>query len=245
MVEKNESSEKFSDNAGLLKRVKEGDKEALDRLVAQNMGLVKSIALRFRDRGVEYEDLVQIGALGMLKAVRSFDFSYNTVFSTYAVPLIIGEIKRFLRDDGPIKVGRSIKRMSMEISKKREEYIQKNGREPRASELAELCSITVEELYVACDAASPIRSLDDPVGNGDALTLGGTIADTNNELDIATDRIALREAISKLDPMHREIVLLRYFKNLSQQQTGDILGISQVKVSREEKKIMASLRSCL
>ena len=245
MTEKCEVAEKFSDNAELLKRIKNGDAEALERLVTLNMGLVKSIALRFRDRGVEYDDLVQIGALGMLKAVKSFDFAYNTVFSTYAVPLIIGEIKRFLRDDGPIKVGRSIKRTSMEISKKREEYVKKYGREPRASELAELCSISVEELYIAYDAVSPIRSLDDPVGNGDSLTLGGTIADANNELDIATDRIALREAISNLEPLHREIITLRYYKNLSQQQTGDVLGISQVKVSREEKKIMSLLRSCL
>lgn len=236
---------KFADNEALLRRAADGDESATERLVTQNMGLVKNIAARFRDRGVEYEDLVQIGTLGMIKAVRSFDFSYNTVFSTYAVPLIIGEIKRFLRDDGPVKIGRGLKKQGIELARKREEFIRSNGREPRASELASLCGVSIEELVLITDAVNPVRSLDEPVGDADSLTLAGTIADSENNVDTATDRIALSEAVSKLEPLQRQIIALRYFKNLSQQQTGDILGISQVKVSREEKKIITALRGAL
>ena len=130
----------FSENAVLLRRVGEGDESAVDEIVSLNMGLVKNIAVRFRDRGVEFEDLVQIGVIGMIKAIRSYDFTYNTAFSTYAVPLIIGEIRRFLRDDGPIKVGRGIKKQGINVMKQREDIIKKQCRKPKVSELAEICT---------------------------------------------------------------------------------------------------------
>ncbi len=235
----------YAENAVLLRRIGEGDESAVNELISLNMGLVKNIAARFRDRGVEYEDLVQIGVIGMIKAMRSYNFSYNTAFSTYAVPLIIGEIRRFLRDDGPIKIGRSIKKQGINVMKQREIFMRDYGREPKVSELAELCNATTEEIVVAMEAQSPIRSLSEPAGDDDGMTLGSIIAANENEVETITDKIALAEAIRSMSPLHRKIIALRYFRELSQQQTGELLGITQVKVSREEKKIMQYLRDAL
>ncbi len=238
------SESDYTKNNELLRRIKEGDNKALDELVENNMGLVKSIVRRFVDRGCEFEDLLQIGTMGMIKAARSFDFGYSTVFSTYAVPLIIGEIRRFLRDDGMVKVSRTLKRDGACVMKHREDFMRDNGREPRVEELATLCGMTVENVVTALEAVSPIASLSEPVGE-DGMTLDGIIAADENEIDIATDRIALFEAIRELPTMQRQIITLRYMRELSQQQTGDILGLSQVKVSREEKKILEKLRKAL
>ena len=234
------------DNNLLIKRLSEGDESALDEIVSQNMGLVKSVALRFCGRGTEYEDLVQIGAIGLMRAARSFDFSFGCMFSTYAVPLIIGEIRRFLRDDGLIKVGRATKQAAGVIMRAREEFLAENQREPSVNELSEICKMSVEEIVYALDAAGPVRSLSECVGpEGDGALLEYFIADRENLLEKLTDSIALREAIATLSPRQQEIVKLRYFKEMSQQQTGDALGITQVKVSREEKKIMELLRRAL
>ncbi len=235
-----------TDNQTLIKRLAEGDESALDEIVSQNMGLVKSVALRFCGRGTEYEDLVQIGAIGLMRAARSFDFSFGCMFSTYAVPLIIGEIRRFLRDDGLIKVGRATKQTASVIIRAREEFLNKNQREPTLSELSDICSLSVEEISYALDAAGPVRSLSESVGSdGEATTLEYFIADKENLLEKVTDSIALREAIATLSPLRREIIRLRYFGEMSQAQTGKALGITQVKVSREEKKIMELLRKAL
>lgn len=233
------------DNALLLKMAREGDGDALNRLIESNMGLCRSIALRFRERGVELDDLIQLASIGMLKAVRSFDFSYNTAFSTYAVPLMIGEIRRFLRDDGTIKIGRSIKRLSVDAMRKRAEFIETHGREPRMSELAELCGIDVEELAMALGAASPVKSLSEPVGDDDGMSAEELISDPDDGIARLTDRVALYEAISCLPPMQRRLIYLRYFREMSQSETGRLLGMTQVKVSREEKKIMELLKSAL
>lgn len=234
------------DNNLLIKRLSEGDESALDEIVSQNMGLVKSVALRFCGRGTEYEDLVQIGAIGLMRAARSFDFSFGCMFSTYAVPLIIGEIRRFLRDDGLIKVGRATKQAAGVIMRAREEFLAENQREPSVKELSEICKMSVEEIVYALDASGPVRSLSECIGpEGDGASLEYFIADRENLLEKLTDSIALREAIATLSPRQQEIVKLRYFKEMSQQQTGDALGITQVKVSREEKKIMELLRRAL
>ncbi len=231
----------MTDNNILIARLQEGDSRALDELAAENMALVRHVALRFRDRGTEYEDLVQIGAIGLVKAARSFDFSYGCVFSTYAVPLIIGEIKRYLRDDGMIKVSRGMKAKGCSVMRVREDFIKAKAREPRLSELAELCQMSVEELSQALDAISPIHSLSESVGD-EGSTLESFIAEKESELDKVTDRVALSEAISRLSPLHRQIIRLRYYDCLSQQKVGTIMGLSQVKVSREEKKILEELR---
>lgn len=234
----------LTDNNLLIAKVKEGDSEAFEELISLNMGLVRSVAYRFRDRGTEYEDLVQIGAIGLMRAARSFDFSYGCMFSTYAVPLIIGEIRRYLRDDGIIKVSRSIKSRGSLAMREKDAFIRRTGRDPTASELADLCNITCEELVEALEAVSPVHSFSERIGD-ENTTLESFIADSSCELDILTDKIALHEALSRLTPFQRSIVELRYFKDLSQQKTGAILGITQVKVSREEKKILALLRSFL
>ncbi len=234
------------ENVELIRLAKEGDAEAMERLTEGNMGLCKSIAARFRDRGVEYEDLVQLAAIGMIKAVRSFDFSYNTAFSTYAVPLIIGEIRRFLRDDGTVKVSRSIKRLGTDAMRKKEEFIRQQGREPKLSELAELCQVSTEELVFSLEATGPIRSLSETVGGEeDGTPIVDLIADGADEIGRTTDRIALSEAIRGLPPTQRQLIYLRYFKEMSQAEVGKILGMTQVKVSREEKKIMEALRRAL
>lgn len=234
------------ENVELIRLAKEGDAEAMERLTEGNMGLCKSIAARFRDRGVEYEDLVQLAAIGMIKAVRSFDFSYQTAFSTYAVPLIIGEIRRFLRDDGAVKVSRSIKHLGTDAMRKKEDFIRREGREPKLSELAELCGVTTEELIFSLEATGPIRSLSETVGGDeDGTPIGDLIADGADEIGKMTDRIALAEAIRHLPPTQRQLIYLRYFKEMSQTEVGKILGMTQVKVSREEKKIMETLRRAL
>ena len=233
-------------NHTLLLRISKGDERALEELVNENMGLVKSIVIRFHDRGVEYEDLVQIGAIGMIKAARSFDFSYGNVFSTYAVPLITGEILRFLRDDGPIKVSRSIKAKAASVMRERERFLRSNSREPKISELAELCGMMPEEISEVIEASSPIHSLSEVIGSdSDGMRLSDVIPDNSNEIEKLTDSLALRDAIKNLDTLQREIIRLRFYKNLSQQMTGRVLGLSQVKISREEKKIMKILKLAL
>lgn len=219
---------------------------ATEKLICENMGLVRHLALKFCGRGCEYEDLVQIGTIGMLKAIRSFDLDRGTAFSTYAVPLILGEIRRHLRDDGPIKVGRSVKKLGAELMRERTRIISETGKEPHISELAEICGVSPEEAAAALDAISPLASLSDTSGeNGEGLCLYDRIPDGDGLLEIehARDRIALTQAIRLLPPLWRQIISLRYFKDLTQQKTAEMLGLTQVKVSREEKKIVEFLRA--
>jgi len=242
-----QSCEKYSENRELICLAQGEDEHAAlcatERLIRINLGLVRSIALRFKDRGVDMEDLVQIGTIGMIKAIRSFELERETTFSTYAVPLIIGEIRRHLRDDGLIKISRYHKKLGMELMNARNKIISEDGREPKIEELASLCGVTPEDAAVAMDAAAPIMSLSATVGNDDStLTLESRISDTDNEIERMSDHIALSQAISKMPPVWRQIVVLRYYKNMTQQETANCLGLSQVKVSREEKKIMAFLR---
>ncbi len=232
-------------NMLLLERIGKGEERALEELTKENMGLVRSVALRFRGRGTEYEDLVQIGAIGMIKAAKSFDFSYGTAFSTYAVPLIAGEIRRHLRDDGPIKVSRTLRKNGSDVMKERELFLAQMGREPRISELAERCALTEQEIMEALEAVSPVRSIYESVGREEEGQLIDLLPDKESEIEKLTDRLALRQAVGELCELHRQIIILRYYKELSQEQTGRILGISQVKVSREEKKIMSILREQL
>lgn len=233
----------FNKNQELLKKAASGDEKATEELMTNNLGLVRSIALKFRDRGVEYEDLVQIGSIGMLKAIRSFDLDKGTVFSTYAVPLIIGEIRRFIRDDGLIKVSRIYKQQGARLMKERERYVMENGCEPRIEELAKICGMTPQEAAVAIDATSSVNSLSASInGEDESFTLENTLCQDRNEIDAKIEHIALCQAIASLPPLWRKIVTLRYLKEYSQQATAELLGLSQVKISREEKKIFATLR---
>lgn len=231
-------------NAELLRAAQSGNVEAREQLVCENLPLVHRIARRFCGRGTDYDDLCQIGAVGMMRAIDGFDLSLGTAFSTYAVPLIIGEIKRHLRDDGPIKVGRGLRRLGGILMRERERFISEYGREPRISELAARCSVTQEEASEALEACSEISSLSAPLGE-DGLTLEGSLPDPADRITDRTDRIALAQALSKLSGSERQIIMLRYYGGLSQKQTGEQLGLSQVKISREEKKILGKLRAAL
>ena len=232
----------YSQNRELIEKAQMGDEDASARLIENNGGLVRSIAMRFRDRGTELEDLIQIGMMGMVKAIHSFDIERGTAFSTYAVPLIIGEIRRHLRDDGMLKVSRGYKKLGVQLMRERTQIINEEGREPNISELARRCGISQEEAAVAFDAMSPVSSLSDTVYGDEGVTLEGVIADDNNEIERLSDSIALSQSISKMPESWQKIVLLRYYRNMTQQQTADSMGLSQVKVSREEKKILEFLR---
>ncbi len=214
------------------------------RLTELNLGLVTSVAMRFRGRGAENEDLIQIGSIGLLKAIRSFDPGRGFAFSTYAVPLIIGEIRRFLRDDGAVKVSRGLKRTGALLMKEREKVLAERGEEPRLAELADRLHITPEEAAAALDAASPVRSLTEAIGEDD-FSLEDVIPDGEDGIGKMIERLALSETVGQLPPLWRQIVTLRYFREYSQQQTADALGLTQVKISREEKKIFAELRRML
>ncbi|MBO4500978.1 MAG: sigma-70 family RNA polymerase sigma factor [Clostridia bacterium] len=223
-----------------LRLAKEGDRAAFDRIIAANLGLVRSIAARFTGRGTEYEDLVQIGSIGLIKALKNFDLGAGTCFSTYAVPMVTGEIKKHLRDDGAIKVSRNIKRDAANVARKRQDFIKENGREPTVNELASLTGISAENVVAACEASAPMLSFSAPLGDATLENLVGTdnIAET-------CEKLSLRQAISRLDPEERAIVELRYFLGRSQKETGERLGLTQVTVSRREKHILQKLRESL
>ena len=231
-------------NLQLLERVQSGDASAEEDLIRENLGLVRKIAMRFLDRGTEYEDLVQIGTIGMLKAIRSFSLERGTAFSTYAVPLIIGEIRRHLRDSGPIKVSRIYKRQGLALMHEKNRIQASEGREAGIAELAERCGVSVEEAVISLDALSPIVSLSDHVYGEEGVTLEGVIPDEESERESERicDRISLSQSIHRMPPLWRQIVMLRYYQNKTQQQVADLLSLTQVKVSREEKKILAFLR---
>ena len=242
------SDGKYGDNAELLMLAGSGDEEkvmaATEELVRKNMGLVRSIAMRFCGRGTEYEDLVQIGTMGMLKAIRTFDPERGTVFSTYAVPLIVGEIRRHLRDDGIIKVGREQRRLGIELRRVSERIMNEEGREAHIDELAKTVGVSPEEAAMAIEATTPLLSLSggsEETGELEDRLPGGEF----DEMEKVRDRIALGQAIDRLPPEWKKIIVLRYYRNLTQSQTAERLGITQVKVSREEKKILEKLREIL
>lgn len=237
---KEQKENKFSENSALLERISLGDKTAEERIIRENMGLVKSIAARFSGRGQELEDLIQIGSIGMLKAVRGYDSKYNTAFSTYAVPMIIGEIKRFLRDDGLIKVSREAKRNHRMLMTAKEEYTSAYGREPRLAELCEMCGIETEDAVYAMEACAQTISLQDKIGGDGEMSVEDLVGD--EVIGDVTERIALREAVEKLDKTEKTVIYMRYFKGMTQTETAKRLGATQVKISRMEKKIMGKLR---
>ena len=240
----------YSDNRRLIEIAQRGEgvesEAACEELIRLNSGLVRSIAMRFRERGVEFEDLMQIGGLGLLKAIRSFDLDRGTCFSTYAVPLIFGEIRRYMRDEGPIKVGRYYKKLGAMLVNVKNRIIAEEGRDPSLSELALTVGVRAEEAAIALDAISPVVSLSDSVyGEDDDTELSSVIPDeeSSSEIERLCDRIAIKEAMSHMPEQWQKIVLLRFYRNMTQQQTAELLGLTQVKVSREEKKIIASFRN--
>lgn len=226
-----------------LRLAKDGDNSAAERLIEENSGLIWSIARRFFGRGCEPDDLYQLGCVGFLKAISGFDESFGTQFSTYAVPKISGEIRRFLRDDGAIKVSRGIKEQSQHIKTARLNLEQKLGREPYISELSEETGLTPEEIAFAETATGPAESLQRETGE-DGFTLEHVLADSFGE-EKMLEKVSLKLAVEKLPEKERKTVFLRYYHGMTQEAASKILGISQVQVSRIEKKAMEHLREIL
>ncbi len=231
----------------LIKRSRDGDKEARDRVVTENVGLVWSIVRRFANRGHEMEDLFQIGSIGLIKAIDKFDSSYDVKFSTYAVPMITGEIKRFLRDDGMIKVSRSLKETATRIRIAREKFSNIHGREPTIEEIGEELKIDKDEIVMALETGAEVESLYKTIyqGDGSPIYLIDKVAETKDESDNLIDKLALKEVIASLDEKEQEIIRLRYFKDRTQTDIARELGISQVQVSRMEKRILKIMRERL
>lgn len=228
----------------LIKKSHDGDKEAREQLVEENVGLIWCVVKRFYGRGTEAEDLFQIGSIGLLKAIDKFDLSYEVKFSTYAVPMISGEIKRFLRDDGMIKVSRSLKELSYKIFQKREELIAKLGREPTLDELAEVMEVDREEIVQAMEAGGEVDSLYKPIHQkeGNEIRLVDKLEEKERKEEKILDHMLLAQLLESLDKEERQLIYLRYFADETQSQVGKKMGISQVQVSRMEKRIIENLR---
>lgn len=237
----------YDDNSQLLPLAKAGDEVAMNRLIEMNLPLVSSLSKKFLNRGYDYEDIFQIGSIGLVKAIKNFDTSFNVKFSTYAVPMIVGEIKRFLRDDGMIKVSRNIKSLARKIHFDKEELTKKLDREPTIEELSEYSGINKEELVFAVESASSLQYLYDTIHQDDGapVLLIDKLSEKGVEDSDLVDKIALKEALRSLDEKSRQIIMLRYFKDKTQVQVAKMLGISQVQVSRIEKKVLTAMREKL
>lgn len=230
----------------LIKKVQEGDEEAKEILISSNLGLVRSVVCKFTNIGYEKEDLFQLGSIGLIKAIYKFDISYNVKFSTYAVPMILGEIKRYLRDDGMIKVSRSLKQLAVKIKMQGEILSKELGRDPTIEEIANRLGVEKEEVVMAIEANFSVEYLQgviheeegSPICLIDKISLKG-----ESEEDKVVDNILLKDMLGKLEKKERQIIMLRYFEDKTQSEIGEILNISQVQVSRIEKKVLRKLRT--
>lgn len=228
----------------LIQKAHEGDKQARDTIFEENVGLIWSIVKRFNNRGVELEDLFQIGCIGLLKAVDNFNLAFDVKFSTYAVPMITGEIKRYLRDDGLLKVSRSVKEIAYKAYMARESMEKALGREPTLLEISDELGISHEELILAMDAAADVESLQKTIyqGEGSDIALQDKIPETENGHEQLLNRLLLEEMLTFLEPEERKLIYMRYFQDMTQTRIAEILGISQVQVSRMEKRILKKMK---
>ena len=228
----------------LLLRAKNGDKEAGEQLVQENLGLVGSVVRRFENRGYDREDLFQIGAIGLMKAIEKFDFSYEVRFSTYAVPLVAGEIRRFLRDDGMMKVSRSIKESGWRVKQSREKLEQELGRSVTLQEISDDMGLSEEEIALAMDASEEVASIYQTIyqSDGSELYLVDKMADDAPQEEQLLNRITIEQLIGRLEPKEQKLITLRYFEGRTQSLVADTMGMTQVQVSRMEKKILHKMR---
>ena len=231
-------------------KAQSGDEEAMASLVKNNLGLVYNIAKRFSGRGYELEDLNQIGALGLIKSIKKFDTSFDVQLSTYSVPFIMGEIKRYIRDDGKIKVSRSIKELGAKINQIQKEYYLKNGQDIKIEQIAEILKVTKEDIALAIDANSSaiVTSINEPAYSKDSsktLNVEDIIPDTKNQEAMINDKLTVNKLIEELQPQEKQIVMMRYYKGSTQTEVAKTLGISQVQVSRIEKRILYSMKQKL
>lgn len=232
------------DTLTLINRAHQGDKLARDKILIENTGLIWSIVRRFLNRGHEGEDLFQIGCIGMLKAIDRFDTEFDVAFSTYAVPMIAGEIRRFIRDDGIVKISRKIKENQMKIMHQREIYINEKKQDPTIEELEKVCDLTKEEIVMAMDASRNVESIDKEMYSKDsAYTLMDLTEDDTNIEETVLNKIMVQQLMDMLESKERKIINLRYFKNKTQSQVAKEMGMTQVQVSRLEKKILNSMRN--
>lgn len=226
-----------------------GDKEEMARLIEENNGLIWSIVKRFTGRGYELEDLYQIGTMGFIKAIKRFDTSFEVRLSTYAVPYILGEIKRFIRDDGPIKVSRSIKELSIKILELKKEYLNKTGEEISLKQISEILKIPKEEIAMAIESANPVDSIEEASykdsKSDKTISIIDKISTGEDEQTLISNRLTVKKLIEDLQEKDREVILLRFYKNKTQTQVSKILGISQVQVSRTERKILNNMKKAL
>lgn len=228
----------------LLKLAKDGDQDAKEQLVKENLGLVWAVARRFQGRGYELEDLYQIGCIGLIKCIDKFDLSFDVKLSTYAVPMISGEIKRFLRDDGMIKVSRSLKETAYKVNCARQEIMNRTGVEPRLDEIASMLSIDIEEIVASLEANVEVESIHKVIyqNDGNAIYLADKIANEKDENEEILNHVMIEKMLMKLTKEEQDIIQLRYFENKTQSEIAGIIGISQVQVSRLEKKILLKMR---
>lgn len=227
----------------LIARCQAGEEQAKEQLITENSGLIWSIARRFVGRGTELDDLYQLGCLGFLKAADGFDLEYGTQFSTYAVPKIAGEIRRFLRDDGAVKVSRGIKERAATIKIKRNQLMHALGREPTVQEIARQTGFTPEEIAIAESATASVESIQQSAGD-EGFTLENVLTDTESE-ETLLERISLRQAIEKLPERESMVIRLRYFHGLTQDRISKVMDVSQVQISRIEKKALQRLKELM
>lgn len=233
------------DTLALIKQAHNGDKASRDRVLTENTALIWSIVRRFLNRGYEGEDLFQIGCIGMLKAIDRFDIEYNVAFSTYAVPLITGEIRRFLRDDGIIKISRTIKENQNKIIAETEKFKATYNIEPTIEQLSKICSITKEDVVTAIESLRNVESIYkevDSSGDGNSVSIVDRLVDKTNHENMVIDRLLIKQLLDTLDEQERSIIILRYYKNKTQSDIAKEIGITQVQVSRLEKKILNKLK---
>ena len=233
----------MSSTEELIRRAQEGDREAGSRLLEENTGLIWAVTKRFTGRGIETDDLYQLGCLGFIKAVNGFDLTFGTQFSTYAVPKIAGEIRRFLRDDGAVKVSRTIKEQAVTIKNMRSHLITALGREPTLTEISRQIGLSPEEIAVAENATASVESIHKELGD-DGFSLENVLADDETEEKLI-EKIALRQALGRLSDREATVIKLRYYHGLTQDRVSKVLGVSQVQVSRIEKKALQNMRTLL
>ena len=226
-------------------KAQSGNKEMMSRIIVENSNLIWSIVSRFKDRGYEMQDLYQIGCIGFIKSIKRFDSNFEVKLSTYAVPYILGEIKRFIRDDGPVKVSRSIKELSYRIKIVQKEYLDRKGKELEVEELAKVLKANKEDILIAIDSSNTIESIDKTIGDSDDLTIMDKLKSSVDQEKEIINRITVRDLMEQLDEKSKKIIMLRYFRGKTQSQVANLMGISQVQVSRMEKKILNNMKARL
>lgn len=236
----------YENNIQNIVKAQNGDSEAMQELLEANSGLLWSIVKRFKDRGYEIEDLYQIASMGFIKSIKRFDENYDVKLSTYAVPYILGEIKRFIRDDGPIKVSRSVKELLSKIKTAQNEYTNRTGEEITLKELSNILKVSVEDIAFALTSAKPLESINAEVYDENSKTkLIDQISSNKDEASTIVNNIAIRKLLEDLEPRDKQIIMLRYYKEQTQAQVAKVLGITQVQVSRLEKKILSNMKDKL